>query len=108
MYNVYLSGEIHTDWRSEIKKLSNQKKLDINFFSPELNHEFSDKCGVTILGEEVNKFWADHKSSKINLIRTKKLLALSDLVVVKFGDKYKQWNGGQCILGHYHIELQSH
>ena len=92
MYNVYLSGEIHTDWRNEIKELSKQKKLEVNFFSPELNHEFSDKCGVSILGEETKKFWADHKSSKINFIRTKKLINLSDLVVVKFGEKYKQWN----------------
>tara|TARA_B100001769_G_C22057505_1_gene568573 strand:- start:99 stop:548 length:450 start_codon:yes stop_codon:yes gene_type:complete len=89
---VYLSGEIHTNWREEIIKKCNQLNLPINFLSPNTNHELSDDVGVKILGEEDNKFWHDHKSAKINSIRTKNAIEQSDIVVVRFGDKYKQWN----------------
>jgi len=89
---VYLSGEIHTNWREEIIEKSNQLNLPIDFLSPVTNHELSDDVGVKILGEEDNKFWHDHKSAKINSIRTKNAIEQSDIVVVRFGDKYKQWN----------------
>ena len=89
---VYLSGEIHTNWREEIIEKCNQLNLPINFLSPNTNHELSDDVGVKILGEEDNKFWHDHKSAKINSIRTKNSIEQSDIVVVRFGDKYKQWN----------------
>ena len=89
---VYLSGEIHTNWREEIIEKCNQLNLPINFLSPNTNHELSDDVGVKILGEEDNKFWHDHKSAKINSIRTKNAIEQSDIIVVRFGDKYKQWN----------------
>ena len=89
---VYLSGEIHTNWREEIIKKCNQLNLPINFLSPNTNHELSDDVGIKILGDEDNKFWHDHKSAKINSIRTKNAIEQSDIVVVRFGDKYKQWN----------------
>ena len=89
---VYLSGEIHTNWREEIIEKCSQLNLPINFLSPNTNHELSDDVGVKILGEEDNKFWHDHKSAKINSIRTKNAIEQSDIVVVRFGDKYKQWN----------------
>ena len=89
---VYLSGEIHKNWREEIIEKCNQLNLPINFLSPNTNHELSDDVGVKILGEEDNKFWHDHKSAKINSIRTKNAIEQSDIVVVRFGDKYKQWN----------------
>ena len=89
---VYLSGEIHTNWREEIIEKCNQLNLPINFLSPNTNHELSDDVGVKILGEEDNKFWHDHKSAKINSIRTKNAIEQSDIVIVRFGDKYKQWN----------------
>ena len=89
---VYLSGEIHTNWREEIIEKCNQLNLPINFLSPNTNHELSDDVGVKILGVEENKFWHDHKSAKINSIRTKNAIEQSDIVVVRFGDKYKQWN----------------
>ena len=47
---------------------------------------------MTILGDEDNLFWKDHKGAKLNAIRTKTLIERSDVVVVSFGDKYKQWN----------------
>ena len=89
---VYLSGEIHTDWRDEILQKCDDLKLPIEFLSPITNHELSDDIGNKILGKEDNKFWHDHKSAKINSIRTKNAIEQADVVVVRFGDKYKQWN----------------
>ena len=92
MFNVYLSGEIHTNWREEIIELCKKEKLKINFTSPTTNHDNSDNCGVEILGPETENFWKDQKGANINAIKTKKFIKDSDVVVVKFGDKYKQWN----------------
>ena len=89
---VYLSGEIHTEWRNEIINKSNELNLPIEFLSPNTNHELSDNVGVEILGKEDKKFWHDHKSAKINSIRTKNAIDRSDIVIVRFGEKYKQWN----------------
>ena len=89
---VYLSGEIHTDWRNEIIEQSNKLNLPIQFLSPITNHELSDDVGIKILGDEDKKFWHDHKSAKINSIRTKNAIEQADIVVVRFGEKYKQWN----------------
>jgi len=89
---VYLSGEIHTDWREQIETGVKQAGLDIAFTAPVTIHENSDDCGVAILGEEDKPFWKDRKGAQINAIRTRTLIEKSDLVVVRFGDKYKQWN----------------
>ena len=92
MLNVYLAGEIHTNWREEIIDLCDREKLDIKFTSPVTDHEASDNCGVEILGEEEKNMWKDRKGANINSIRTKKSIQDSDVVIVKFGEKYKQWN----------------
>ena len=88
---VYLSGEIHTNWREEIQFEANNRNLPIEFLSAVTDHAASDAAGDH-LGEEQNPFWRDHKSAKINAIRTKWGIVKSDIVVVRFGDKYKQWN----------------
>ncbi|WP_312592386.1 YtoQ family protein [Stutzerimonas nitrititolerans] len=90
-FTVYLSGEIHTDWRDEIKRGAEAAGLDVVFTSAVTDHDASDAAGDS-LGAEPNAFWRDHKSSKVNAIRTKTLIQQADLVVVRFGDKYKQWN----------------
>lgn len=87
---VYLSGEIHTDWRERI--IAGSEGLDVTFSSPVTDHAASDDCGVAILGEEPNKFWHDHKGAKVNAIRTRHGIENADIVVVRFGEKYKQWN----------------
>ena len=87
---VYLSGEIHTDWRDRI--IAGAGGLDVAFDSPVTDHEASDDCGVAILGAEDNKYWHDHKGAMVNAIRTRKGLADADVVVVRFGEKYRQWN----------------
>jgi YtoQ family protein len=88
--NVYLAGEIHTDWRDQI--MSGAQGLAVTFSGPVTDHGASDDCGVAILGREEQKFWHDHKGAKLNAIRTRKALAEADIVVVRFGDKYRQWN----------------
>lgn len=87
---VYLSGEIHTDWREQI--VQGAEGLDVSFDSPVTDHDASDDCGVAILGSEDNKYWHDHKGAMVNAIRTRKGIADADVVVVRFGEKYKQWN----------------
>tara|TARA_R110002049_G_scaffold164701_1_gene330706 strand:- start:27 stop:461 length:435 start_codon:yes stop_codon:yes gene_type:complete len=87
---VYLSGEIHSDWREEI--MTGAADLNVAFSAPVTDHSASDDCGVVIMGAEENKFWHDHKGAKLNAIRTRKGIEDADVVVVRFGDKYKQWN----------------
>lgn len=87
---VYLSGEIHTGWREDI--IAGCAGLDVAFSAPVTDHAASDDCGVAILGQEPDTFWHDHKGAKLNAIRTRKGIADADVVVVRFGEKYKQWN----------------
>lgn len=87
---VYLSGEIHTDWRERIT--AGAQGLDVAFSAPVTDHDASDDCGVAILGAEPDKVWHDHKGAKLNAIRTRREIAAADVVVVRFGEKYRQWN----------------
>ena len=89
-WKIYLSGEIHTDWRDRI--VTGAQGLDVVFSGPVTDHAASDDCGVTLLGAEPDKVWHDHKGARINAIRTRKGIADADIVVVRFGDQYKQWN----------------
>jgi YtoQ family protein len=90
MLKVYLSGEIHTDWREQI--VAGAEGLDVVFSAPVTDHGASDDCGVAIMGAEDDKFWHDHKGAKLNAIRTRRGIEQADVVVVRFGEKYKQWN----------------
>ncbi len=92
IWSVYLSGEIHTDWREQIENGAKKLDLPVVFSAPITNHDASDDCGVKILGAEENKFWHDHKGAKINAIRTRTLIGDADIMVVRFGEKYRQWN----------------
>ena len=91
-WNVYLSGEIHTDWREQIRAGADAESLPVEFLSPVTDHASSDDCGVAILGDESDGFWKDQKGARVNAIRTRTLIERSDVVVVRFGDKYRQWN----------------
>jgi YtoQ family protein len=90
MLTVYLSGEIHTDWRDQI--VLGASDLNVIFTGPVTDHEASDDCGVAIMGAEADKFWHDNKGARLNAIRTRKGIEDADIVVVRFGEKYKQWN----------------
>jgi len=89
---IYLSGEIHSDWRERIKSGAEEAGLNVSFVNPVTDHAKSDDCGVNILGKEESNFWHDQKASGINAIRTRTLIESADIVVVRFGDKYRQWN----------------
>lgn len=108
-WTVYLSGEIHTDWRQQLQAGVEALGLPVEFTGPVTNHEASDAAG-DMLGVPEVQFWRDHQSSKVNGIRTKTLLEQCDLAVIRFGDKYKQWNAafdaGYCAaLGRPYITL---
>ena len=108
-WSVYLSGEIHTDWRQQIASGCNDLNLPVSFCSAVTDHDASDAAG-DVLGDESDSFWRDHKSSKVNGIRTRNLIAKCDIAVVRFGDKYKQWNaafdaGQLAALGKPYITL---
>ena len=110
-WNIYLSGEIHSDWREQIIEGANALNLPVTFTSAVTNHEASDAAG-DMLGPKDKNFWRDHKSAKVNAIRTKSLIEKCDIAVVRFGDKYKQWNAafdaGCCAaLGKPYITLHN-
>tara|TARA_R110002110_G_scaffold3344_4_gene17056 strand:+ start:2186 stop:2674 length:489 start_codon:yes stop_codon:yes gene_type:complete len=92
IWTIYLSGEIHSDWREQIAAGVASADLPVHIDAPVTVHEDSDDCGVAILGSEDNKFWHDRKGAQMNAIRTRTLIAEADIVVVRFGDKYRQWN----------------
>jgi YtoQ family protein len=91
-WQLYLSGEIHSDWRDDIRKGIEKENLPVEVSTPVTDHPASDNVGVDIMGEEDRDFWKDHKGAKVNAIRTRTLIEQADIVVVKFGDKYRQWN----------------
>lgn len=110
-FTVYLSGEIHTDWRDEIRRGAESAGLDVVFTSPVTDHDASDAAGDH-LGENAEQFWRDHQSAKVNAIRTRTLIEDSDMAVVRFGGKYKQWNAafdaGYCAaLGKPYVTLHA-
>ncbi len=110
-WNIYLSGEIHTDWRKRIIEGCEAHELPVEFVSAVTDHNASDAAG-DLLGAESSNFWRDHKSAKINALRIKTLISSCDVAVVRFGDKYKQWNAafdaGQCAaLGKPYITLHA-
>lgn len=87
-YKIYLAGEIHSDWREQLMATD----LPVEWLSPVTNHEDSDDCGAAILGCEENAYWDDHKGAGMNAVRTRTMIKHADIVVVKFGEKYRQWN----------------
>ncbi len=110
-WTIYLSGEIHTDWRQQIIQGCEQHNLPVTFSSAVTDHEASDAAG-DVLGKEENSFWRDHQSAKVNAIRTKTHIEHCDLAIIRFGEKYKQWNAafdaGYCAaLGTPYITLHN-
>jgi len=92
VWEVYLSGEIHTDWRERIEEGVRTADLPVVLSAPVTDHAASDDCGVEIFGPEESGFWKDQKGARLNAIRTRTLIERADIVVVRFGDKYRQWN----------------
>ncbi|MDI6402802.1 YtoQ family protein [Balneolaceae bacterium ANBcel3] len=91
-WTAYLAGEIHSDWRTELIQLINHRDLPFLCTGPVIDHDASDHCGTRILGEEPDPFWRDRKGAGINAIRNRTLIKQADVVLVKFGGSYRQWN----------------
>ena len=91
-WQVYLSGEIHTDWRERIVDGARAARLDAAFSGPVTDHAASDDGGAAILGVQSERFWHDQLGAGVNAIRTRTLLERADVVVVRFGEQYRQWN----------------
>lgn len=89
---VYLAGEIHSNWREDLKKQAEEKNLVLNFVSPQTEHDLSDAIGENILGEQPGDYYRDDAASAINNFRTSILMNKADVVIALFGDKYRQWN----------------
>lgn len=111
VWTIYLSGEIHTDWRDQIEQGAAARDLPVDFVSPVTDHPASDAAG-DVLGKPEEGFWRDHQSSRINAIRTQSLIQNCDMAVIRFGDQYKQWNAafdaGYCAaLGRPYITLHA-
>ena len=91
-WRVYLSGEIHSDWRERIDEGVREAGLPVELLAPVTDHAASDDAGTGTLGPEQEAFWRDHKGAGVNAIRTQTLIRDADVIVVRFGDKYRQWN----------------
>lgn len=91
-WTVYLAGEIHTDWRERIAAGVEQAGIDVELTGPVTDHAASDDCGAAILSEPQEQFWRDQLGAGVNAVRTRTLLERADVVVVRFGEQYKQWN----------------
>ncbi|GEL08046.1 YtoQ family protein [Salisediminibacterium halotolerans] len=89
---VYLAGQIHDDWRQELKELASKQGLPVQFTGPMENHDRSDNIGEEILGEQPSPVYKDEAASQLNNLRTRVLLEKSDVVIALFGENYKQWN----------------
>lgn len=92
-WTVYLAGEIHSSWRAELIAAAEKAGLDVTFVGPVTDHDASDHCGVRLLGDEDSPFWRDRKGALVNALRTRTLIGDADVVVVRFGEQYRQWNG---------------
>ena len=112
-WSIYLSGEIHSDWRERISEGVIDADLPIDIYAPVTVHKDSDDCGAVIFGDEAESFWHDRKGAQLNSVRTRRLIELSDVVIVRFGEKYRQWNaafdaGYAAALGKPIITLHPH
>lgn len=91
-WQVHLSGEIHSDWRARVEDGARDAGLDVTFTAPVTDHSASDDAGTAVLGDQGSPFWNDHIGAGVNAIRTRTLIERADVVVVRFGEQYRQWN----------------
>ncbi|WP_110114769.1 YtoQ family protein [Bacillus sp. CGMCC 1.16541] len=89
---VYLAGQIHDNWREELKSMAQEKRLPLTFVGPMEDHDRSDTIGEKIVGKQPNAILKDEMASRINNLRTEILMKKADVVIARFGEKYKQWN----------------
>ncbi|MDA3129761.1 YtoQ family protein [Aliibacillus thermotolerans] len=90
--NVYLAGQIHDDWRDQLRQKAEEMELPLRFFGPMENHDRSDNIGEEILGVQPDNIYKDEAASRFNNLRTQIWMQKADVVIAQFGEKYKQWN----------------
>lgn len=91
---IYLAGEIHSDWRDQLRRHLDEKDLDaeITFVGPQEAHDRSDDIGEDILGEQPTQRYRDLLGGQVNALRRRVQMSRADLCVAYFGPKYRQWN----------------
>lgn len=89
---VYLAGQIHDDWREELKVEAQKRDLPLTFVGPQTDHDRSDQVGEEIIGKQPGDYYRDDAASAVNNFRTEVLMRKADVVIGLFGEKYKQWN----------------
>lgn len=89
---IYAAGEIHSEWRDELRRHLEAAGVDAELVGPQEVHERSDDVGEAILGEQPGQRYRDLMGARVNTLRTRVLMQRADLVVAYFGPKYKQWN----------------
>jgi YtoQ family protein len=89
---VYLAGQIHDDWREQLRKKAEERGLPILFKGPQEDHDRSDAIGELIKGKQPNAVYRDHAASELNNLRTRIWMQKADVVIALFGEKYRQWN----------------
>ncbi|MFA5595483.1 MAG: YtoQ family protein [Trueperaceae bacterium] len=89
---IYLAGEIHSDWRQQLRELVQNRGVNVQFVGPQEEHDRSDSVGEDIVGPQPNARFRDLAGAGVNTLRTRVLMRRADMTVAFFGDKYKQWN----------------
>ena len=100
---IYAAGEIHSEWREELRGHLEKAGIEAELVGPQEVHERSDDVGETILGEQPGPRYRDLMGARVNTLRTRVLMQRADMVVAYFGPKYKQWNTASdagAALGH--------
>ena len=89
---IYAAGEIHSEWRMELRRQLQSAGVDAELLGPQENHDRSDDVGEAILGKQPDARYRDLMGAQANTLRTRVLMQRADLAVAYFGPKYKQWN----------------
>lgn len=89
---IYLAGEIHSDWRDELRAELERRDLPVEFVGPQEVHDRSDSVGEDVLGEQPGNRYRDLVGAGINTLRTRVMMRRVDIVVAYFGERFKQWN----------------
>ncbi len=90
--NIYLAGEIHSDWRARFREALEKRGVSARFLGPQEQHARSDDIGELILGEQPDDRYRDLVGARVNTLRGRVHLRAADLVVACFTEKYRQWN----------------
>jgi YtoQ family protein len=89
---IYAAGEIHSDWRDQLREELARVEVDADVVGPQEVHDRSDSVGEDILGEQPGARYRDLMGARVNTLRTRVLMQRADICVAYFGPKYKQWN----------------